>query len=251
MSRTDSPMEQDATLVEPFTREDVMKRTVPWRNYAEAGLITAKDLELITEFDKKEPDVQQDMLSNVCVLNTLVLSFTHTHAIITFFSQQERKGKKYVTLLFTVLGKINTVEPLQYVVALLNELVDGSTDRVLALYTEVSKTMDIYTPLFSFVPSFTLSFSANSSFHVFFHLFYSAIRRVDSDWFLNKEASNLLRLLLWFVLKSPQPRLFFFSNLTFHAILLSPTATLIRRRRKKWGKTSWSGSRRSCRARSC
>lgn len=141
-------MEQDATLVEPFTREDVMKRTVPWRNYAEAGLITAKDLELITEFDKKEPDVQQDMLSN------------------------ERKGKKYVTLLFTVLGKINTVEPLQYVVALLNELVDGSTDRVLALYTEVSKTMDIYTPLFS------------------------AIRRVDSDWFLNKEASNLLRLLL-------------------------------------------------------
>lgn len=28
---------------------------------------------------------------------------------------------------------------------------------------------------------------------------HSAIRRVDSDWFLNKEASNLLRLLLWFV----------------------------------------------------
>ena len=86
-------MEQDATLVEPFTREDVMKRTVPWRNYAEAGLITAKDLELITEFDKKEPDVQQDMLSNVCVLNTLVLSFFLTDTIITFFTTGE-EGQK-------------------------------------------------------------------------------------------------------------------------------------------------------------
>ena len=92
MSRTDSPMEQDATLVEPFTREDVMKRTVPWRNYADAGLISAKDLELITNFDKKEPDVQQDMIADVCVSTLTCLFFplfllalfvtfgvTHTH----------------------------------------------------------------------------------------------------------------------------------------------------------------------------
>ena len=153
-------MEQDATLVEPFTREDVMKRTVPWRNYADAGLISAKDLELITNFDKKEPDVQQDMIADVCVSTltclffpTLFLLFFQAHTLTHMHPRvkQERKGKKYVALLFTVLGKINTVEPLQYVVALLNELVDGSTDRVLALYTEVSKTMDIYTPLFSFV----------------------------------------------------------------------------------------------------
>ena len=77
MSRTDSPMEQDATLVEPFTREDVMKRTVPWRNYADAGLISAKDLELITNFDKKEPDVQQDMIADVCVSTLTCLFFPH------------------------------------------------------------------------------------------------------------------------------------------------------------------------------
>ena len=172
MSRTDSPMEQDATLVEPFTREDVMKRTVPWRNYADAGLISAKDLELITNFDKKEPDVQQDMISDVCV-GTLHLSFpsffcshlrAHALTSLATTTKQERKGKKYVALLFTVLGKINTVEPLQYVVALLNELVDGSTDRVLALYTEVSKTMDIYTPLFSFVLFPPLSLSLPNAF---------------------------------------------------------------------------------------
>lgn len=83
MSRTDSPMEQDATLVEPFTREDVMKRTVPWRNYADAGLITAKDLELITNFDKKEPDMQQDMISDVCGATQ---SHSQTHLSPLFFS---------------------------------------------------------------------------------------------------------------------------------------------------------------------
>ena len=132
---------------------------------------------------------------------SLSLSLKRTRSLHFFtYSTQERKGKKYITLLFTVLGKINTVEPLQYVVALLNELVEGSPDRVLALYTEVSKTMDIYTPLFSFVPCFPFFSPPNTSPLFLSHTpMHSAIRRVDSDWFLNKEASNLLRLLLWFV----------------------------------------------------
>lgn len=100
---------------------------------------------------------------------SLSLSLKRTRSLHFFtYSTQERKGKKYITLLFTVLGKINTVEPLQYVVALLNELVEGSPDRVLALYTEVSKTMDIYTPLFSFVPCFPF-FSPPTQALCFFH----------------------------------------------------------------------------------
>lgn len=68
MSRTDALPEQDATLAEPFTRADVLARTVPWRNYAEAKLISAKDLERIQAFDKQPSDKQQDLLSDVCTL---------------------------------------------------------------------------------------------------------------------------------------------------------------------------------------
>jgi len=84
----------------------------------------------------------------------------------------ERKGKQYVITLFSVLAKINSVEPLEYAIALLNDLVEPPNEQTLDIYVEVSKTFDVYGALFA------------------------TIRRIDSNWYLNKESSNLLRLLI-------------------------------------------------------
>ena len=84
MSRTDALPEQDATLVEPFTRADVLARTIPWRNYADAKLITAKELELVQAFDKQLTDKQLDMISDVClhILHTASLSLSLTPFVL-------------------------------------------------------------------------------------------------------------------------------------------------------------------------
>ena len=61
--------EQDSTLSEPFTRKDVLARNVSWRNYAEAGLISADELNLLQEFDgKKDRDSQLDLINSVCLI---------------------------------------------------------------------------------------------------------------------------------------------------------------------------------------
>jgi len=150
---TDASFEQDSTLSEPFTRKSVLERPMDWRQYAEIELISAQEFSLLQEFDKKPTDPharddQIDMLTD------------------------ERKGKQYAMALFSVLKKVNTIETLQYAVALLNELVDCSHGHVLDVYVELSKEFDVYSPLLA------------------------TIRRLESDWFLNKESSTLLRMLL-------------------------------------------------------
>jgi len=146
---TDSSFEQDSTLSEPFTRKDVLAREVAWRNYADAGLISTEEFELLKEFDaKKDLDAHLDLINN------------------------ERKGKQYVTALFSILGKVNTNDLLEYCIALLNDLAEPPNERTLDIYVEVSKTFDIYGCLFAI------------------------FRRIDCNWFLNKEASTLLRLII-------------------------------------------------------
>ena len=78
--------------------------------------------------------------------------------------------------LFSALAKITNPEPLEYIVALLGDLVDSSNGQVLDTLVDLSKTFDVYTPLFA------------------------TIRRLDSNWYLNKESSYLLRLLIWFAI---------------------------------------------------
>lgn len=63
---TDSSIEQDRTLAEPFTRESVLARTMDWRQYAEIGLINADQLRLLQDLDKKASDAQIDMITDVC-----------------------------------------------------------------------------------------------------------------------------------------------------------------------------------------
>ena len=64
---TDSSFEQDSTLSEPFTRKDVLSRTVSWRNYADAGVLSADEVALLQELDsKKDRDSQLDLVNNVC-----------------------------------------------------------------------------------------------------------------------------------------------------------------------------------------
>jgi len=146
---TDSSFEQDKTLSEPFTRKDVLSRVVSWRNYAEAGLITPDELKLLQEIDsKKNRDDKLDLVND------------------------ERKGKQYVAALFSVLAKISSTEPLEYAVAVLNDLVEHPNEQTLDVYVETCKIYDVYGALFA------------------------TIRRLDSNWYLNKESSNLLRLLI-------------------------------------------------------
>ena len=212
MSRTDSPMEQDATLVEPFTREDVMKRTVPWRNYADAGLITAKDLELITNFDKKEPDMQQDMISDVCGATQ---SHSQTHLSPLFLSLSLSQAHTFTSFLHL----FNTGEEGQEVHhAAVHSARQDQHSRAAAVRGRAAERAcrrlprPCARPLHRgqqdhghlhpsvFVCALFPFFSPNTSPLFLSHTpMHSAIRRVDSDWFLNKEASNLLRLLLWFV----------------------------------------------------
>ncbi len=48
-----------------LTTASVLKRNIAWDTYLTARLITDHDLQLIRRYDKKNPEIQQDLLQEV------------------------------------------------------------------------------------------------------------------------------------------------------------------------------------------
>lgn len=67
---------------------------------------------------------------------------------------------KYLEMLFRLLAKINTGETLQYIITLINDIVDGDADHrlVSVLHFQSTQHIDPFVILFSYDNLFPLSY---------------------------------------------------------------------------------------------
>ncbi|PSC76439.1 V-type proton ATPase subunit H-like [Micractinium conductrix] len=81
----------------------VLRRDIPWDIYQTARLITDRDLQLLRRFDKKEASYQAKLL--------------------------EESGPSYIEAFLTVLKNVTKDETVQYVLALLEEMLAADSGR--------------------------------------------------------------------------------------------------------------------------
>jgi len=136
--------EQESNLPEPITRSEVLDKTIPWANFVKVGLLNDSELQTILSFDKKSIDDKLDLLD------------------------EESFGPSCLGLLFRLLGSLHSLDSVQYIAALLNDVISAEPDRVLRTVVALSATADIVTPLFT------------------------ALERPEHDWFLCRESALLL-----------------------------------------------------------
>ncbi|EIE21667.1 vacuolar ATP synthase subunit H [Coccomyxa subellipsoidea C-169] len=86
-----------------LTTASVLKRNIAWDTYLTARLITDHDLQLIRRYDKKNPEIQQDLL--------------------------QEEGPAYAEAFFNVLRSVTKEDTVQYVLAILDEMVAGDPKR--------------------------------------------------------------------------------------------------------------------------
>ncbi|CAD7697492.1 unnamed protein product [Ostreobium quekettii] len=89
---------------------DILQQDIPWAAYMTAKLISDKDLQLITRYDKQTPDVRAHLL--------------------------EEDGPAYVEAFMTVLRNTTKEQVVQYVLATLDEMVIASPASVALFHTQ-------------------------------------------------------------------------------------------------------------------
>ncbi|PNH07217.1 V-type proton ATPase subunit H [Tetrabaena socialis] len=85
------------------TWADIVGRDVQWETYSTARLITDKDLQLIRRYDKRSPELKSSML--------------------------DESGPAYVEAFMTVLKNVTKPETVQYVLALLIQMLQENPSR--------------------------------------------------------------------------------------------------------------------------
>ncbi|EFJ36565.1 hypothetical protein SELMODRAFT_141399 [Selaginella moellendorffii] len=128
-----------------LTRDQVLTRDIPWENYLNAKLISSTDLQLLRRYDHKPEDAQIAML--------------------------EENGVAYVRVFLRLLDNITKEETVEYVVALVDEMLSVDPIKHAALFhDEEFSPEEIYRP------------------------FLSLLSR--KNWFLQEKACKILTVLI-------------------------------------------------------
>ncbi|PNW88402.1 hypothetical protein CHLRE_01g027800v5 [Chlamydomonas reinhardtii] len=107
------------------TWSDILAREIPWETYATARLVTDKDLQLIRRYDKRSSELKNSML--------------------------DESGPAYVEAFMTVLKNVTKPETVQYVLAVLIQMLQENPSRARLFHQQsdqhLSSQPDPYTVL--------------------------------------------------------------------------------------------------------
>ena len=92
-----------------FTNDTVLTAEVPWATFASAGIITKEQLEMIYQLDKQPIKMQ--------------------------IAQFEARGPALVDVLRELLAGVSNADAIQYILALLDELLEASPALCLPFHT--------------------------------------------------------------------------------------------------------------------
>ncbi|KAJ7534492.1 hypothetical protein O6H91_13G096900 [Diphasiastrum complanatum] len=103
-----------------LTREQVLKRDIPWETYLTAKLITGTGLQLLRRYDHKPENVQTTLLNE--------------------------DGAAYIRVFVSILRDITKEETVEYVLALVDELLSIDPKRARLFHDKSIQSEDVYQP---------------------------------------------------------------------------------------------------------
>ncbi len=106
---------------------DILSRDVPWEQYSTARLISDTDLSLIRRYDKRAVELRASMLDEVGH-GVIILSnfFLHARMIRSLCAQA---GPAHIEAFLSVLKAVTKEETVNYVLAVLVQLLQGWSHR--------------------------------------------------------------------------------------------------------------------------
>jgi V-type H+-transporting ATPase subunit H len=138
--------QENSVVTSNLTNDTVLRRTIPWESMKNAKLISERDLTMIRKFDKRPASEREDLLDN--------------------------EGEEYAGLFLNFLSNLATPDGVQYVLAIVDELLHD----------------DKRSPLF-------LNLSEHNV-ELPFGPFLRLLNRNESDLFIKEKASKIVALLL-------------------------------------------------------
>ncbi|KAH7298176.1 hypothetical protein KP509_25G030600 [Ceratopteris richardii] len=103
-----------------LSREEVLKRVIPWETYTTARLISGTGLQLLRRYDRRPLDAKAALL--------------------------DENGVAYVGLFVSILRDITKEETVEYVLALIDELLSANSKRARLFHDPSFADEDIYNP---------------------------------------------------------------------------------------------------------
>lgn len=103
-----------------LSKEQVLDRTIPWETYMTAKLINGTGLQLLRRYDRRPQNVQAGLL--------------------------DENGVAYVRVFVGILRDITKEETLEYVLALIEEMLAANPKRARLFHDESFANEDVYSP---------------------------------------------------------------------------------------------------------
>eukprot|EP00270_Netrium_digitus_P002987 TRINITY_DN1338_c0_g1_i3.p1 TRINITY_DN1338_c0_g1~~TRINITY_DN1338_c0_g1_i3.p1 ORF type:complete len:478 (-),score=155.16 TRINITY_DN1338_c0_g1_i3:309-1694(-) len=108
-----------------LTRDQVLKRDIPWETYMTAKLITRTGLQLLRRYDHRAKDIQAALI--------------------------EEDGPAYLKTFLMIIRNVTKEETIEYALALIDELLSVNPKRARLFHHESFRGEDVYEPLLKLV----------------------------------------------------------------------------------------------------
>ncbi|RCV13430.1 hypothetical protein SETIT_2G346100v2 [Setaria italica] len=139
-----------------LTTEQVLKRDIPWEHYMSTKLISGTCLQLLRRYDHKPESQRAPLL--------------------------EEDGPAYVRVFLNILGSISKEETVEYVLALIDEMLATNPKRAALFYDQSLSGEDIYEPFLTN----RLTYVATSVFSFRILLLWKG------NWFVQEKSCKIL-----------------------------------------------------------
>jgi len=139
------PNKTDVDSVEELKAEQVeqaaiLKRVINWSAYVDSKILTDQDKSLIDQYDRRPGDEQKDLL--------------------------EEMGAKYATLFIKMLTRIQDKEAVQYILTLVDLMVDADRRRAGLFHKLTASGISPYIPFVSILSRSTDAYTTSKASHV-------------------------------------------------------------------------------------
>ncbi|XP_011044454.1 PREDICTED: V-type proton ATPase subunit H isoform X1 [Populus euphratica] len=117
-----------------LTTEQVLKRDIPWETYMMTKLISGTDLQLLRRYDNRPESYRAQLLDDVFKPNYSVLFCVFLFGLeifltLSFIFKPWQDGPAYVRVFVTILRDIFKEETVEYVLALIDEMLAANPKR--------------------------------------------------------------------------------------------------------------------------
>ncbi|KAK6156440.1 hypothetical protein DH2020_010688 [Rehmannia glutinosa] len=139
-----------------LSTDQVLRRDIPWETYMTTKLITGTGLQLLRRYDKKPLNYKAQLLDDVIALLLLYICFfphfeypviqleefhrsAHAHLLLqhsvsVIGSLHDMDGPAYIRVYVSILRDIFKEETVEYVLALIDEMLSDCSGKVTGLY---------------------------------------------------------------------------------------------------------------------